>query len=284
MTTALGSDRSWLFVPGNRPDRFQRAAQSGADVVILDLEDAVSETAKPAAREATTQWLEAATSGHALGCVRVNAGSTLHQTDDLAAIAGRPGLRVVLVSKVESGEELAPVRAALGPDVPIVALIESAAGLSRVEEIAQAPGVVRLAFGSIDFALDIGARDEPLPLLFARSQLVLASRLAGLAAPVDGVTPSIDDLSRVSTEAIAAAAMGFAAKMCVHPAQVPAVNAAFSPTDEELARAERILALDGSDAARLDGQMIDKPVIELARQTVARALRTQHRPDEDAST
>jgi citrate lyase subunit beta/citryl-CoA lyase len=260
--------RSWLFVPGDRGDRFAKAAASGADVVVCDLEDAVAAEAKASSRTEVARWL----ADGGLACVRVNAHGTPFHDADVAALAGVPGLLAVMLPKAEDSRVLAAVGDALGRDTPVVALVETALGQHRVHEVAAAPGVARLAFGSIDLALDLGAEDASFPLLFARSSLVLASRVAGLPAPVDGVTPQLDDPALVQAAAATAAGLGFGGKLCVHPRQVDAVHAGFRPGAEEVRHARRVLAAvtDGG-ARRLDGQMLDRPVVERARQVLRRA-------------
>jgi citrate lyase subunit beta/citryl-CoA lyase len=263
----LGRARSWLFVPGDRDDRFPKAAGSGAEMVICDLEDAVAEDAKAAARSGVTRWLSAG----GAACVRINAHGTPFHDDDVAALAGLPGLRAVMLPKAEDPAVVGRLSAALGRGTAVVALVETALGVHRAHDLAVAPGVARLAFGSIDLALDLGARDEPTALLFARSALVLASRVAGLPAPVDGVTPELDDLSVVEAAAAAAAGLGFGGKLCVHPGQVDAVHAGFRPTEAEAEHARRVLAAaTAGGAARVDGQMIDRPVLARARQVLER--------------
>jgi citrate lyase subunit beta/citryl-CoA lyase len=223
--------RSWLFVPGDRADRFGKAAASRADIVVHDLEDAVAPGSKATARDQVARRL----TGGGVGCVRVNAHGTPVHDADVAALAGAPGLRAVLVPK------------------------------------AAAPGVARLAFGSIDFALDIGADDAGLPLLFARSSLVLASRVAGLPAPVDGVTRDLDDPAVVAGDTATAVGLGFGGKLCVHPRQIAAVNAGFLPGEAAVRHARQVLAaLADGGSARVDGQMVDRPVLERARQVLAR--------------
>lgn len=257
--------RSWLFVPGDRAERFAKAAASGAEVVVCDLEDAVATEAKRRARDDVVRWL----TGGGLACVRVNAGGTPFHDADVAALAGTPGLLAVMVPKAEDPAALTGLSDAVGPDTPVVALVETALGQYRVHEIAAARGVARLAFGSIDLALDLGARDEALPLLLARSSLVLASRVAGLPAPLDGVTQDLDDPSVIAQDTAAAAGLGFGGKLCVHPRQVSAVNAGFRPSAADVAHARQVLAaVAEGGAGRIGGQMIDRPVAERARQVL----------------
>jgi len=259
--------RSWLFVPGNRPDRFGKATASGADVVVLDLEDAVAEDAKATARAEVTGWLARG----AAACVRVNAPGTPFCDADVAALAGLPGLVAVMVPKAEDPRVLTRLAEALGPGTALIALVETALGVHRVHEVAVAPGVTRLAFGSIDLALDLGAEDAAAPLLSARSALVLASRVAGLPAPVDGVTAVLDDPAIIQDAAAAAAALGFGGKLCVHPNQVEAVHAGLRPGEADVRHARRVLASVAAGAGRVDGQMVDRPVVERARQVLRRS-------------
>ncbi|MFT4287933.1 HpcH/HpaI aldolase/citrate lyase family protein [Nocardioides sp.] len=256
---------TWLFVPGDRPERFAKAAASGADQVILDLEDAVTPEAKQPARGHVSGWLADHTAW-----VRVNATGEHDIEHDIHALAGRPGLRGVLVPKAESPEALTAIGRRLG--VPLVALIESALGLERSREIARAEGVTRLAFGSIDFALDIGARHTREALASARRELVLVSRLAALPAPIDGVTAEVSDESRARDDADHARELGFGGKLCIHPRQVEQVRLAFAPSPEELAWAREVIAAaTGAGAVQVGGAMIDRPVVERARRLLAAA-------------
>ena len=257
--------RSYLFVPGNRPERFDKALASAADTVIVDLEDAVPPDQKDVARRAVSAWLAAARPV----VVRINAADTPWHRDDLA-VCRQPGVSAVMVAKAERADALA----ALDLGVPLLPLIESAAGIDQLRAIAAVPGVQRVAFGAIDFQLDLHMRASFDELVFFRSQIVLASRLAGLAAPIDSPSVAIDDPAEVEREAQAARRLGFGAKLCIHPKQADAVNRSFSPTDAELAWARRVLALaesSGGAAVALDGRMIDKPVILRAQATLREA-------------
>ncbi|MEV6925186.1 CoA ester lyase [Dactylosporangium sp. NPDC051485] len=268
--TAGRPARTWLFVPGDRPDRFAKALASGADEVILDLEDAVQDRAKSAARDAIARWL---TTNQAW--VRVNAAGTDHHDDDIDGLARLPGLRGLVIPKAEDCDDLGRI-AARCPDVPLVPLVETAIGIHLAHRVAAAPAVARLAFGSLDFAADIRARHEPDALLLARTSLVLASRVAGLPGPLDGVTPSIADPDGLRTDSRRARSLGFAGKLCIHPAQVPAIHEEFGPTVAEVAWAQRVVAAaEASDAGAvaLDGAMVDRPVIEQARRILAESDR-----------
>jgi len=250
--------RSLLFVPGSRPDRFDKAMAAGADAVVVDLEDAVAPADKDRAREALAAWLAP---GRAV-IVRINGADTGWFRDDLALCA-RPGVSAVMLPKAERADDIAALRAAGAATV--LPLVESAAGFAALAAIAGAPGVQRLAFGSLDFQVDLGMRDAlEDELLFFRSQLVLASRLAGLQPPVDGVSTAIDDAARLRDDALRARRLGFGGKLCIHPRQVADVNRHFAPTEAERAWAQRVLdaaAASGGAAVAVDGKMIDKPVI-----------------------
>ncbi|GAW48957.1 MULTISPECIES: HpcH/HpaI aldolase/citrate lyase family protein [unclassified Nocardioides] len=265
---------TWLFVPGDRPERFAKAAASGADEVILDLEDAVAEPAKETARRAVAEWL-----GSAQAWVRINpAGASWHHAD-LDALAGRPGLRGVVVPKAEDGDTLAGIAATLG--CPVLALIESAAGVGGARGIAAGGAVSRLALGAIDLALDLGALETREALLSARSELVLASRLAGLPAPIDGVTRAVTDLDTVAADVAYARSLGFGGKLCIHPAQVPAVAEGFAPQAADIAWAREVLEAEGRGAAQVAGALVDAPVLERARQVLARAAASDRAPHRD---
>lgn len=253
-----------LFVPGHRPDRFAKAAASGADAVILDLEDAVPLDAKDAARAALASYTSPIPA-----LVRINAHGTPWHEADLAAVADLKPAGVML-PKAEDGATLYALAAALGPDIPVIALVESALGLAQARALAAHPAVSRLAFGSVDFCADLGSAHLRDLLLPARFELVLASRLAGLAAPLDGVTVRIDDEAEAEDDARHAAALGFGGKLAIHPKQVGPIRAGFRPSAEEIAWAERVLA-SGDGAARVDGAMVDEPVRIRARTLLARA-------------
>jgi citrate lyase subunit beta/citryl-CoA lyase len=275
MSTALvagASPRAYLFVPADRPERYAKALASGADAVIVDLEDAVAASAKDSARQSLAAWLDGG--GAASGiAVRINDASSTAFDADLALVA-RAGVAAIVVAKAERADELARVRAA-APGAALLPLIETGAGIDRLREIADAPGVQRLVFGSIDLQLDLGIEEsgDGDELLVFRSALVLASRLAGLDAPVDGVSTAIDDVAALEIDMRCARRLGFGAKLCIHPRQVATVHAAFAPSAEELAWAERVVAAAAQasgGAVAVDGRMVDRPVILRAQTLLAR--------------
>lgn len=262
--------RSYLFVPGNRPERFSNALASGADSVIIDLEDAVPPDNKAAARETVRHWLSAhSDSADRQLMLRINAFDTPWFTDDLA-LCRLPGVAAVMLAKTESPAQLD----AFSDTPPVIALIESALGFEHLRAIADVSNVQRLAFGALDFQLDMGMRATFDDLIYFRSQLALVSRLAGLLAPIDSPSTALDNDDEVALEAQRASRLGFGAKLCIHPRQVLVVNHSFTPTNEELDWAQRVLAAvsqsDGA-AVALDGRMIDKPVASRARAILNRS-------------
>jgi citrate lyase subunit beta/citryl-CoA lyase len=253
------SARSYLFVPADRPERFAKALASGAGAVVIDLEDAVAPGARRAARSTLAAWLADAPTPVVL---RINAADTEWFDADLALCALR-GVAGVMLPKAERRGDLARVARA-APGRSLLPLVETAVGFDRLRTIAEAPGVERLVFGSIDFQLDMGISGDGEELLLFRSQLVLASRLAGIGAPVDGVSTVIDDVDPLRADTLRARRLGFGAKLCIHPKQVAVVNAAFMPSQEEVAWARRVIeAAERSQGAAVavDGKMVDKPVI-----------------------
>jgi len=252
--------RSLLFVPGSRPDRFDKAASAGADTIILDLEDAVAPADKNAARAAIRDWLSSQhTAQQRAAMIRINAVGTPWHSDDLA-LAPLPNVTAIMLPKAEHTQDIAAVIQAGATRV--IPLLETAAGIAAANEIAATPGVLRLAFGSIDFQVDLGMRDaHEDELIYFRSQLILASRLAGIASPIDGVTTTIDDTARLRIDVARARRLGFGGKLCIHPRQIEEVHAGFTPDAETLAWAHRVIAAStGGGVVTVDGKMVDKPV------------------------
>ena len=268
------SPRTYLFVPGDRPERFDKALASGADAVVLDLEDAVAPNDKPRARDAVAQRLQAATADeHARFVVRINDESSAEFDADMAMLAAC-NTALVMLPKAERAATVARVRAAC-PGIAVLALIETARGVLNAEALAEAEGVQRLVFGTIDFALDLGLSGDPLGFDFAASRLALASRAAGLAAPVAGVTPDIGDPAPLLADLQRARAHGYTAKLCIHPKQVALIHTALQPTAAELDWAQRVLAAaqGAAGAVQVDGRMVDKPVLQRAQTLLQRAAR-----------
>jgi citrate lyase subunit beta/citryl-CoA lyase len=295
--------RSYLFVPADRPERIAKALASGADAVIVDLEDAVAPEAKSGARQSLVAWLEdqacvtarAATASPDGGVaghlpvplptplfVRTNSAGTPWFQDDLQ-VCSLPGVHGIVLPRAQTLDELATVQAA-APQRVLLPLIETALGMQAAVTLASAPGVQRLVFGSLDLQADLGIEaddeGEEEALLAFRSHLVLASRLGGLAAPVDGVSTALQDEAVVQRDTVRARRLGFGAKLCIHPKQVTAVHRGFAPSAEDVAWARRVLKVyeaaqqaGGHGAVAVDGKMVDAPVLRRAHTVLERSAR-----------
>lgn len=278
----LAVARSLLFVPADRPERYAKALSSAAHAVIIDLEDAVAPTQREAARtvlQRAWQGIDPAQRGRV--AVRINGTGTPWHAGDVALVhaLAASGLGGVVVPKAERAAPLAALAGAC-PGVALLPLIESAEGAARLDEIAAAPQVLRLAFGHIDLQADLGMacgvdEAELAPLRWA---IALASRRAGLASPVDGVTTATGDAALLAADTARARRFGFGAKLCIHPAQIAGVHAAYAPSAEQRDWAQRVLA--AAQAAQggvcvVEGRMVDAPVIALARQTLHGELRAR---------
>ncbi len=298
MTQPFPLGPALLFCPGSRPDRFAKAA-ARADAVVLDLEDAVSPADKDAARAAVADALRQADDGDATGAagatdddgaqvaavvdpahtiVRVNATSDPAFADDVAALAGT-AVRYVMLPKADRVTDLDRVADAL-PGVGVVALCETARGVLAAAELAAHPAVVALMWGGEDLVASLGGTSSRRAdggyrdvVRHARSTVLLAARAHGRAA-IDAVHTDLADLEGLRAEAEDAAASGFTATACLHPRQVPVVRAAYSPTAEAVEWAHRVLtaaaAADGG-VFRLDGHMVDEPILRHARRLAARS-------------
>lgn len=249
--------RSFLFVPGDRPERFDKAWNSPADAIILDLEDAVRVEQKAYARQAVAAWLSA----DKPVWIRCNAADTPWFESDLE-LGKMEGVAGLMLPKAEV---LPPSLQALiqTNKTRVMPIIETAQGFHSAMQLAQEPSVVRLAFGALDFQVDTGIEGDDDALLYFRSHLVLASRLAGKASPVDGVTTAISDTQLLRNDTVRAKRLGMGAKLCIHPAQVGPVHETFEPTTDERNWAQRVLDAmqEGAGAAaQVDGKMVDRPV------------------------
>lgn len=268
--------RSWLFVPATQPERFAKAAASGADRVIIDLEDAVAAEAKHEAR------LQLARHPLPQGLplyVRINAYGTEWFEEDLALVATLP-VTGMLLPKCEDAMQVSRVAAALPDEQAIVPIIESARGLWHVLELAESKRVERLAFGALDFQLDTGIQCEEeteLELAYARSRIVVATRVAGVNPAIDSPSTVIDDEILITRDAKRSRRFGFGGKLCIHPKQVAPINRAYLPSLAEIdwatglmeAVAARPVASRGAFSYR--GAMVDRPVLDRAREILAAA-------------
>ncbi len=267
--------RCLLFVPGNRPERYAKALACGVDAVCIDLEDAVGPDQKDQARADALSGLAAHDGAGQLG-LRINPPNTRLGQEDLNALAGakaKPAF--ILVPKFESADMLQAVVGAGGDRCPpLIPLVESTRGLLDLGyELDTSLPLAAVMFGGYDYSVDVGCEFAWEPLLFARSRLVTIARAHGLDA-IDVPYIDLRNEDGLAEETERARALGFAAKAAVHPAQVAAIQAAFTPSPDKLARARAVVeaaeASDG-DAVQLDGQLIDAPVIDAARRLLARA-------------
>jgi len=263
--------RTALFVPASRPERIAKALASGADAVIVDLEDAVEPAAKETARANLAAFIAAHPETALM--VRINDASSAWFADDLDTVRRLPQGSAILLAKAQSAAEVAAVAHTGHAVIP---LIETAQGVTALAEIAATSGVNRLTFGALDLGLDLGLTQDSAAantvLDYVRSQLIIHNAAAGLAPPLDTVFPAIADEPGLARFATHARDMGFGGMLCIHPAQVAPVHAAFAPNEQELAWAQRVLAAAAENPAgafRLDGEMVDGPVIARARRVVA---------------
>lgn len=269
MNNVIHNARSYLFVPANRVDRYEKALNTHADVIIIDLEDAVPVELKQSARESLKHWLSENPEKNVM--LRVNSRQSEWFIDDIQLVLFS-NIRGVVLPKTESSSDVEAVIAIRDTDV--FALIETAKGFANVRSIAATPSVCALMFGSIDFQLDMEMNGGYQELLSFRNEIVLASKLAAIDAPIDGVTVDFKDEALVNQESLAAKNLGFAGKLCIHPNQVDIVNQAFSYSKAEMDWANRVLhkaELAQGQALSLDGKMIDLPVILKAQKILRHA-------------
>lgn len=264
---------TWLYVPGDRPPIVAKALVAGADVVVVDLEDAVAPDRKEYARAATAELLsEPQLTVH----VRVNALDTPWAADDLRTLAPLPGVSGLRLPKVTSPEEVVAV-AEKARDLPLYALLETALGIERAFAIAAAHSSVHgIALGEADLRADLGVRDDA-GLDWSRSRVIVAARAAGLAPPPQSVHPDIRDLEGLAASCAHGRALGFLGRAAIHPRQLPVIESAFLPTNEEIEEAETIVKAamreEGAQALA-DGRFIDAAVVTAAQRTLALARRT----------
>jgi citrate lyase subunit beta/citryl-CoA lyase len=261
-------------VPGDRPDRFSKALASGAQLVILDLEDAVAPERKAAARDTVAEWLARHGGVPAAVEVRVNAGDG----DDLAALAHVHGTGAefgVRLPKTEGVAELDAVAERLA-GVPVTALVETARGVEALLEIGAHPCVTALNLGEADLASDLGSRAGTV-LDYARVKLLYAARANGLPAPMMSVYPAIADLDGLRRDTELGRERGFVGRTAIHPSQIPVIRQAFAPPAEEVAWAEEVLAaMTAGGVARLtNGEMADPAMVGRAQAILALVAATR---------
>ena len=276
--------RSFLFTPGNHPRRVEKVFTSGADAAILDLEDAVAVSEKEAAREAVVAALQRPR--NCGGYVRVNAMDTPFAYGDLAAVVG-PGVDGIILPKVNAGWQMKAADWLIGElerkaglkvgQIDLIPIIETGEGMANLQRIARSrTRMRRMAFGAGDFTLDVGMAwtSDESELDAYRAQMVVQSRAAGLEAPLDTVWVELNNPEGLDASAQRAARIGFQGKMCIHPAQIETVNRRFTPSDAEIARAEKIMAAfdkaeaEGSASIQVDGAFVDYPIVAKARRVL----------------
>lgn len=262
----LAAARSLLFVPGDRPDRYSRALASGADLVIVDLEDAVAPESKDDARESVRDLI-AKTPDVA---VRLNAIGTPWHAADVEAVVGAAA--AVMVPKAEATTALADLAGrAAREGTAVIALVETARGILESAAVGAIDGVVRLAFGSFDLAAELGIDPvAPGVLTLARQTLVMASAASGLPGPVDGVWAAVADVEGLSEEARRARDLGFTGKLCIHPGQIATVRSELAPRQDEIEWARGVVESAGSGVGLHNGHMIDLPVLTRAQRILDR--------------
>lgn len=251
-----------LYVPGDRPDRFDKAVATGADLVILDLEDAVAPANKAYARESVVEWLST-NPVDAVVQVRING------VEDLAALSSLTGFEIRL-PKVETTAQLDEVAAAM-PGIPLTALVESAVGVEHAADLAAHPAVTRLGLGESDLASELGTRADAV-LDHARVRLLYAARAAGLPAPMLSAYPAIQDLTGLRTDTERGKALGWVGRVAIHPSQLPVIAEVFRPSQEERHWAEEVLTAtkNGGVTTLPTGEMVDAAMLGRARAILAR--------------
>jgi citrate lyase subunit beta / citryl-CoA lyase len=270
----LALAQTFLFSPGHRPEFFPKALNSLSKAMIIDLEDAVAPEQKPFAREQVGEFLKTCSAEERQKIlIRINPIDSIFNADDVRFLHDLNLLLHLVVPKVESIDQLQQLASQLDNLAGMIPIIESAQGLDHVKMIAKHPLVIRLALGNIDAQADLGLscdaqESELLPMRFA---ITLASRLANIAPPIDGVTTDINNEATLINDTQRAKRLGFGGKLCIHPKQVQTIMQCFTPSADEIEYAKRVIAADSAAqgaAVQLDGKMIDRPVVMLAQRTL----------------
>ena len=293
--------RSLLFAPGNHARRVEKSLTLDADVVVLDLEDAVAVAEKAATREKVVAAFQ--TPRQALGYVRINAFDTPFCFEDLQAVVAR-GIDGIVLPKVESPAQLVAVdwtiaaleraRGLAQGSIDLMPIIETGRGIAALRGIARSgTRVQRLSFGAGDYTLDVGMRwtREERELDHARASIVVESRAAGLEPPIDTVFIHLGEVDALRRSTELARDLGFQGKLCIHPEQLGPVNEVFTPSDDDVASSERYIAAfeeaeaRGSASIQVDGYFIDYPIVEKARRTlrIAESIRERGAGEANAS-
>ena len=273
--SSILSLKSWLFTPATKADRFGRAAEVHADALIIDLEDAVALSDKQKARTAALQYLEQPAQGRLPCALRINAPVTRTGIEDLhSLLESSAAPDYIILPKCDSPAFILMVRTLLdqaAKDTEIIALIESAKAVEALPDIVGSEvRPVALMFGAADMEADLGAKTGWEPLLFVRSRIVQVAASAGIAA-VDSLFFDIADLEGLKKETTAARDLGFHGKAAIHPKQISVIKGVFAPSDEEVAKARQILAVNQKGVGSVDHQMVDEAIARKARLTLERA-------------
>lgn len=264
--------RSALFVPANRPDRFVKALDSGADAVIIDLEDTIAPDGKREARNNIANFVDA--NPDTKFWVRINDGNTKWFDDDLSLCRELSAVQGIILPKANRAQHVYIVS---GAGKPLIPVIEAASGLRELPEIAKASGVVRLSFGILDLMVELGTRPHTDAAMYIQNEIrfliLMSSRIHGLARPMDCVYADFSDLQGFEQTAIFARDMGFGGVLCIHPNQIPIAHNVYQALPEELDWAQRVVThadKTGEYTFRMDGRMVDLPLIDRARRILER--------------
>jgi (S)-citramalyl-CoA lyase len=269
MNLAVRAFTNFLFVPGNRPERYAKALASGAELVCIDLEDSVPPTEKDDARAAALKAIAAQKDGRL--ALRINGLRTAAGLADILALASSSMPEYLFIPMVESATEIEILRGTLGNSTAFVPLIESVKGLRAVHDVAASAGVAAVMFGGGDFAGELGVKLEWGPLLHARSELVMACAAANICA-IDVPYIDLENEAGLAEECMRAKAIGFHAKAAIHPCQIAAISATFRPNSDEIEEARAAIAAfdaGGGAAIRYQGKMLEAPIVRRYRQILS---------------
>lgn len=267
--------KTWLFVPATRIDRVAKAFASGADAVIVDLEDAVAPEDKAKAREALQLYYDSA--DYQPIWLRINKAGSDEYKKDVVLCQQMPNLAGVLLAKAEQAADIEYVHQLT--DLPVIALIETALGLYQIDNMAKAKGLAAFSYGFLDLCNDmyvqVGTKAADIVTNQIRYQLILTSKVHQLLAPIDTVYTDFNDDKGLGQRVQLWSQMGMSGMLCVHPKQVAIVKQSLQPTEEELLFAQRVVdeyERSGQAIFRIDGEMVDAPVIARARQLLGQLL------------
>ena len=276
---SMSHTKTWLFVPATRIDRVEKAFASGADAVIVDLEDAVAQADKAQARAALKAYYAAEheAQGYRPIWLRINQANSAEFAKDLALCQQLPKLAGVLLAKAEQAADIEKVNQETG--LPVIAVIENAIGLYRADEIAEAHGMVAFSYGFLDLCNDlqvqVGTASADIIANQIRYQLILTSKVHQLLAPIDSVYADFDDSAGLHKRVQLWSQMGMSGMLCIHPKQVDIVKEALQPTESEIEFAQRVVAeyeRSGQAIFKVDSNMVDAPVIERSHQLLLNRL------------